>query len=256
MRRYDRNVKKSHYYIAILVTIFVMVFLGIFLYEWKEEEKKYRWVRLQRENLEYIFDESAPCRVLELSEIEKLYHKAYETTYDFDGDQIAEAVQIAFERQADQKIVTIMVEGMEPVSVKLDCPDGYQRSCVITGIEGENGNSLGIVESVFAPEEGKGYLNCHIFSVKEQSFVKSVDYTYSGMIAGYGIMIEGVIENAMPGNEYVYDVTTHQNDYIYERSVMFANMKDMGLRFPHETMGKFQMRYKRNVTGLFYVIAY
>lgn len=256
MRRYDYDMKKTYRYIVMLIAVFLLFLCGVFLFLYRMEIKKYQWVQLQRENLEYIFDDSAPCRLLKLSEAEELYQEVYETAYDFDGDKIAEPVQIIFERQPEQKLVIITAEGIEPVQVVLDCPDGYQMSCVITGIDGKTGQQLGIVESVFSPEEGKGYLNCHLFSFKDNSFVKSADYTYSGVIGGPGHMVEGCVENSMPENAYVYDVQTSQNEYIYERSVILADMKDVGLRLPYETMGKFQVRYKRNVTGLFYVIVY
>lgn len=254
MNYYNRSMKKGYYCIIILAIVFVAILASIFLYEWAKEEKKYHWVKMQQENLDYIFDKSAPHKVLKLSEEDKLYQKAYETSYDFNGDGTKEAVQIAFAKQWDKKMVTITVEGTEPVQVELDCPDGYQMSCVITGIQGKNGNSLGIVESVFAPEDGKGYLNCHIFSYNGEKLQKSTDYTYSGLIGGLGMMDEGIVENAIPGKEFCHDVDINQNGYVYERSVMFADMKDVGLYFPYETVGKFQMGYRRNVTGLFYVI--
>lgn len=256
MRKYDHDMKRTYRYIVMLIAVFLLFLCGVFGLLYGMEAKKHRWVQLQRENLEYVFDESASCRLLKLSEAEKLYQEVYETAYDFDGDEAAEPVQVAFARQSEQNVVTVTVGGTEPVQVALDCPDGYRMSCVITGIDGKEGKLLGIVESVFAPEDGKGYLNCHLFSVRDNAFVKSADYTYSGVIGGPGHMVEGTVENAMPENAYAYDVKTNQNGYIYERSVILADMKDVGLMFPYETVGKFQMRYKRNVTGLFYVIVY
>lgn len=208
------------------------------------------WAETYRKNLEYNFDDTAVNRKMKRKEWDKFASGTYVGSYDFNQDGQEEQVQIAF---PDGETVQILLDGEEVLRFGIQNGD-VQRVLTIVGIRYEAETYLAAVRSLYEENGGMGTLKFVVYRYQDGGFIKVWDIVYSGTIGARSIMVEGVLESSCGDKVFSYDVKEQQNDYIYQRSVLFADMKDLGIKLPFETVGKFETAYKRNVSGILNII--
>lgn len=212
-----------------------------------------RWADHYIESLKYNFDDTAVNMKMKKKEWRKEISEIFHGAYDFDKDGQAEPVQISFSDTEEGRIMEIAYGGGEALQISLE-PSDVQRAVTVVGIRYEADTYLAVLESVYDSKAGLGKLQWKIYRYQNGIFVPEEDLIYAGMADEQGIMREGALESRSAKRTFVYDVKQDQNDYIYYRSVVFADMKEMGIRLPFVTTGWFETAYKRNVKGIFNVI--
>lgn len=215
--------------------------------------RKETWADHYIESLKYNFDDTAVNMKMKKKEWRKEISEIFHGAYDFDKDGQAEPVQISFSDGEAGRIMEIAYDGGEALQISLE-PLDVQRAVTVVGIRYKADAYLAVLESVYDSEAGMGKLQWEIYRYQDGVFVKEEALLYSGTADGHGIMTEGVLESRSAKRTFVYDVKQDQNDYIYCRSVIFADMKELGISLPVVTTGWFETAYKRNVKGIFNVI--
>lgn len=261
MKRYNKSYHGSKYNTRIYRrTIMIVTFLllsaaalGLFCYG-KSGGFQKKWIKEYLKNLSYVFEESAPSLIIEKEKTGELFETVYQYPFDFNGDNEDENIRVSFKNQGETIQAVIKAENCEAVFVDLENTNENQKVFTVTGINVKGKTALAAIESVYAPGGGKGYLKCHVWRYENGSFVKNSEIIYSGVIGVRNYMVEGIIENRAADDTFYYNVEENQNGYIYERSRAIADMKDFGIKLPFETVGRFQVSYKRWVTGIFNVI--
>lgn len=210
------------------------------------------WADRYVEKLKYNFDDTAVNKKMKRKEWRKPVTEVFEGSYDFDKDGQAEPVLVTFSDTDAGRVMEIAAKG-ETLRVVLD-PEDAQRAVTVVGIRYGNETYLAAVESVYKSGEEAGRLRWKIYRYQSGAFVLEEDFLYTGIADGHGIMTEGTLESYFAERKFSYDLEKDQNDYIYYRSVVFADMKDMGIRLPFETRDRFETFYKRNIRGIFNVV--
>lgn len=215
--------------------------------------KKHDWAVQYAKRLEYNFGDSAVNMIIKKTEWDKLCADSFDGFYDFDKDGQAEQVQVSFAGEASERNVQVTLNEAAALQIALE-PGDVQRAVTIVGIDGAAGTYLAVLESVYNGKTELGMLRWKVYRYQEGAFVQENDFQYQGLADERGIMKEGVIESRSEKRTFFYDVSQNQNDYIYYRSVVFADMKELGISLPFETVGMFETAYKRNIKGIFNVI--
>lgn len=215
--------------------------------------KKHDWAVQYAKKLEYTFDDSAVNMIIKKTERDKLYADGFAGFYDFNRDGQAEQVRITFSEDALGRTVQVALDENCAVQIALE-PGEVQSVFTVVGIDSGDSTYMAALESVYNGKTGTGKLRWKVYGYQDGTFVQQEDLLYVGMADERGIMKEGVIESSFEGRTFSYDVGQNQNDYIYYRSVVFADMKELGISLPFETVGMFETAYKRNIRGIFNVI--
>ena len=247
----SKNIRK---YLPVFAGVFVIcavVFAAVvFCVDFLQKKD---WAVQYAKKLEYTFDDSAVNMIIKRTERDKLYAHVYDGFFDFDRDGQTEQVQISFMENEAGRMAQIVLEGTTPLSIMLE-PGDVQCVFTVVGINGKDGMYLAAMESVYNGKTGTGKLQWKVYRYQSGAFVSEEDFLYKGMADERGIMKEGVIGSSSEARTFFYDVIENQNDYIYYRSVVFADMKELGISLPFETVGMFETAYKRNIRGIFNVI--
>ncbi len=238
---------------AGLAAAFLILAIVFCISYFTANRQKNDWAAIYQKNLEYNFNEPAVNRKVTWEEWKTLSSGLFDCKYDFDGDGQAEQVRISFRTDENVQMAEIFVDESEGLQIPVHTGNASWVFTVV-GLKYAGHTYLAAVESVYDIGDGMGELNCIIYQYGKEGFVKAADISYSGTIGSRGMMVEGVLASNCNDRIFSYDVLEQQNDYIYQRSVVFADMKEMGIKFPFETVGKFQTAYKRNVAGIFSVI--
>ena len=166
--------------------------------------------------------------------------------YDLNSDGVAEAVTVAVDKGSSQATISVGKLGnltilLEPIGV-----NSFQH-LTVAGINLKNDKRLAAIEYTYI-DGGMGLVKCHVWSYVNGGFVKNSEILYSGLIGNQGFMDSGVIENRVPEDRFGYVAEENKNGYIYERSRVIADMRDLGIKLPFETVGQYTIGYDRNVT--------
>lgn len=227
--------------------------IAIFLAYCNFRRQEDSWAEKYMKNLEYNFDDASVNMIMAREEWKTNMSDIYDSIYDFNLDGQPEQVQISFQGGETAETACISLNGEEVLQVAV-LADDVQRAFTIVGIRYGSDTYLAAVESVYEEGGGMGKLKCVVYQYQDGGFIKVADVSYTGTIGNRGMMAEGVLESNCDERVFSYDVKEDQNNYIYQRSVVFADMKDLGIKFPFETVGKFETAYKRNVSGILNII--
>lgn len=239
--------------IIILGTVIICAMIIFLAWVFINRFRKDNWADRYRKKLEYNFDENAVNMKVKQKDWKKFASDSYEGAYDFDRDGKAETLKISFSESDGSYAAHIDLEGEEVLQFGLE-RENRQGVFTVVGIYHESETYIAVLESVYNGREEMGKLRWQIYGYRDGKFVKAEDFAYTGMADGRGIMVEGVIESNCMEKVYSHDVKEHQNNYVYYRSVVFADMKEMGIKLPFETAGRFETMYKRNIKGIFNII--
>lgn len=172
--------------------------------------------------------------------------------YDINGDGESEKVQVTVDNGTAQ--ASINVGGAGNLGVSLE-PAGtwMQHKLTVVGISLRNEKRLAAIEYTYA-DAGMGLIKCHVWKYANNSFVKTSEIVYSGLIGNQGRMESGIIENRVPEDSFRHVAEENKNGYITERSIVIADMKDLGIKLPFETVGTYAITYDDNITFFYDMI--
>lgn len=241
---------------GVIIGILVILVIGggIFVMRNRTEqtEQDPNWIELQQQGISNILTENVQSLVKK-DVSEQVLDGQYEAYYDFNEDGVEEVILIKFEDVSGVTIAGIQVDGVEPVEFEMtSLGDSTVFSVVAIELKGEK--RLAAVESVIRHDGDMGCVKCVVWELEDSRFEETSNIYYSGMIGRKGLMVEGIISNNVSDDNFQYDVEEDQNEYIYERSRIFADMREIGIKFPYGTVGNHIVTYKKNVTGLFNII--
>lgn len=241
--------------VLIVVMVVLIIVIGILsrvIHIKKSERMREDWLLQQEARLPYDYAKNATAIKLP-KDSSNWSQDIYESSYDFDGDMSDENVLVQFLEEEDMPVASIRVDGMEPLAVELEQGQD-DRTISIVGMTVDKDKMLAVVENVFKGGDKMGYVRCHVFSIAGDVFIKQEEVYYSGAIGKKGLMVKGVIANGIQNDSFRYDVEEDQNEYIYERSRIFADLRDLGIKLPYETINNPNVTYKKNVIGIFNII--
>lgn len=168
--------------------------------------------------------------------------------YDFDGDGIQEQVKITWDMSGR---LVFDAEGFDRAEFDADIvdEDRYVISAAVidNSLVGDgSGKEVLVLSRASYPTENEvGSVKISIWLTGNDGFRQLMDVSYSGLSDEVGIMREGAVKKNMEGDTFFYDVLVNQNEYIYERSRIIADLRELGIKLPYETCGAYFIDYKR-----------
>ncbi len=166
--------------------------------------------------------------------------------YDLNGDGATEVVNVVVDNANSQAIIGVGNLGTLAITLEPIGVNSFQH-LTVAGINLKNEKRLAAIEYTYI-DGGMGLVKCHVWSYVNGAFVKNSEILYTGRIGNQGFMDSGIIENRVPEDTFGYVAEENKNGYIYERSRVIADMKDLGIKLPFETVGQYTIGYDRNVT--------
>lgn len=215
-------------------------------------EREMNWIEMQQHKLGFTFDDTAMYLLPELTDWNTILSQLHSTSFDFDGDGTEENVMVSFIEKENGIFASIETESVGSVEMQLDQYGSTVFSVV--GMEKEGAKYLAAVESVLPDDGTKGFICCRVWKVSDGRLEKSHNIYYSGVIGDSGMMAQGTISNDLPEDCFAYNAEDDMNGYIYERSRIIADMRELGIKFPYETIGNHIVSYKKEVFGLYNII--
>lgn len=199
-------------------------------------------------NVEELYAERGEVTVIERNSLEDYASYSREYSYDFNDDGKAEQVKITWDMSG--KLV-FDAEGFDSAEFDADIlnEDRYAVSAAVidNSIVGDgSGNEVLVLSGASYPTENViGSVKLSVWIINVDGFEHLMDVSYSGLADEVGIMREGVVQKNMEGDSFSYDVLINQNEYIYERSRVMADLRELGIKLPYGTYGAYRIDYKR-----------
>lgn len=182
--------------------------------------------------------------------MEELFNNDYTTSIDIDFNGVEEVVKCKFNQDGSGLVAELTVNSYPTAIIDLNEIGEDRKEISVVSFNCRYDYGIAFLESVYDVNGEMGSISAHVFLLNNGTLEKVAENYYSGRIGANGYMDEGIISNNVADDLYSYNAEEHMNGYIYNRSRFIADMKEIGIKMPFETMGTFGISYKRNVSRL------
>lgn len=255
MKKISWKGKKLQNILAITFCLVLVAICTIIIRISATENAPGTWADEYQAKVAPRFADSSMMSIVEASEFSSLSSKNYNGNFDVDHDGNVDAIQIYLSNRENVMIATIHVDGYDDITYEAEALGGDSKALGIMGVTNDDGRTgIAVVESIYDNVNGFGYLKCHVWNYQDGTIHKVASIGYNSLIGSNGFVDVGMITSDIPEDSFSWSRTEHQNNFIYERSRMMADMREWGILFPYATVDKFVTNYKYKVAGLCHVI--
>lgn len=255
MKRLNWKGKTAQNILAIALCLCLIVVCAVIIRTSATENAPGTWADEYQARIAPRFADSTLMNIMQASDLASLEGISYNSSYDVDADGTPENVNVSFAVREGVVIAGIYVDGYDSISYEMEALGGNSKAFAVMGVRNDDGRTgIAVVESVYAAGGGLGKLNCHVWSFDGQMITKEAAIGYISQIGQNGFIDIGTVTNDVPQDSFSWSMNEHQNNFMYNRSRMMADMREWGVLFPYGTVDKFMTNYKYKVVGLYHLI--
>lgn len=191
-------------------------------------------------------------KVFDEATITNIATDSYKVTYDMNGDGVSEsiAVDLEYDTQKGTLKMKLSEPGYSTVECELEKPLTGKSIVELVGINNKNGIGIGIISRNYDSAADQYFIQAVVWECGKSTLTQHWNVVYSAVVLKNGFVGEGDIHGKIRENEFSYTMESNQNGYILQRSTLMADMKNMGIIFPRETLSPCDIEYRSSVTGL------